>query len=93
MLSDDDLIVAIENKTQEGAEALYDTYALLLFKVIYSNVHERQLAEEILEMTFYKIWNSFNEFHLQKNRLSIWIIGIGRNMSKLLFKETVISKL
>jgi DNA-directed RNA polymerase specialized sigma24 family protein len=82
ILSDEDLIIATENHTKIGAQALYDKYSSSLFKVIYSNVKQQEFAEDILQQTYIKIWNSFEQYHEQKGRLCIWIMGIARKLSK-----------
>ena len=65
-----------------GAEALYDKYSSTLFKVICSNLKNKELAEVILQQTFLKVWNSFEQYHAQNGRLGIWMMGIARNLSR-----------
>jgi len=82
ILPEEDLVIAIINRTKNGAEALYDKYSLPLYKVILSKVHEQKLAEDILQNCLYKIWNSIDDFHPKDNRFPVWIMGIARNLSK-----------
>jgi DNA-directed RNA polymerase specialized sigma24 family protein len=89
MLSEQELIAAMKNRTKAGAVALYDQYASMIYKVIYCNVKDKELASQILEKVFHKLWNSFDEFSDQTNRLSIWIMGIARALSKVSVTETV----
>jgi RNA polymerase sigma factor (sigma-70 family) len=81
-LSEPDLINAIQNRSRVGAEALYDMYSSTLFKVIYSIVKHQEVAEDTLQQTMIKIWNSFDQYHTQKGRLYTWMVTIARNLSK-----------
>jgi len=81
-LSEQDLIIAILNKDEIGAEALYDMYSSTLFKVIYSIVKHQEVAEDTLQQTIIKIWHSFDQYHAQKGRLYTWMVTIARNLSK-----------
>jgi RNA polymerase sigma factor (sigma-70 family) len=81
-LSEQDLIIAIQNRNRIGAEALYDMYSSTLFNVIYSIVKHQEIAEDTLQQTMIKIWNSFDQYQLQKGRLYTWMVTIARNLSK-----------
>jgi RNA polymerase sigma factor (sigma-70 family) len=81
-LSEQDLIAAIQNRDRIGAEALYDMYSSNLFKVIYSIVKHQEVAEDTLQQTILKVWNSFDQYHKQKGRLYTWMVTIARNLSK-----------
>jgi hypothetical protein len=89
MLTEEELIAAIKNRTKHGAEALYDNYALQIYKVINCNAVEEDLVEQVFENVFQKIWNSFYEFDEQQNRLSVWILGTARAISKTACTETI----
>jgi RNA polymerase sigma factor (sigma-70 family) len=81
-LSEDQLILAISNRSRIGAEALYDMYSASLFKVIYNIVKQQEHAEDVLQQTFIKIWQSIGGYQTQKGRLYTWMITIARNLSK-----------
>ena len=81
-LSEQELILAIQSRDRIGAEALYDMYSSTLFKVIYSIVKHQEIAEDTLQQTIIKVWNSFDQYHKQKGRLYTWMVTIARNLSK-----------
>ncbi|MGB4775504.1 MAG: sigma-70 family RNA polymerase sigma factor [Daejeonella sp.] len=80
-LSESDLIQAISRKDRRGAEALYDMYSSSLFGVINRIIQETELAEDLLQETFIKIWNSFESYDSAKGRLFTWMVNIARNLS------------
>lgn len=80
-LSEEDLIQALRNREKIAVEALYDMYSASLYGVIVRIVVEEALAEDILQETFVKIWNSFSGYSAEKGRLFTWMVNIARNLS------------
>lgn len=56
-------------------------YSSSLFGVIVRIVNDNDLAEDILQDTFVKIWNSFSSYTAEKGRLFTWMVNIARNLA------------
>jgi len=80
-LSEEELVIAIRNKENVGAEALYEMYSSSLYGVIYRVVQHEEIAEDLLQDTFLRIWNSFSSYDSTKGRLFTWMVNIARNIS------------
>jgi RNA polymerase sigma factor (sigma-70 family) len=80
-LTEAELIDAIRNKERRGAEALYDMYSSSLYGVIYRILENDEIAQDLLQETFVKIWNSISSFDDKKGRLFTWMVNIARNLS------------
>lgn len=80
-LSEEQLIVALRQHDRIAAEALYDMYSSSLLGVISRIVQNNELAEDLLQETFVKIWNSFSSYSSDKGRLFTWMVNIARNLS------------
>lgn len=80
-LSENDLVQAIRQKDKLGAEALYDMYSSSLYGIIYRIVQHEEIAEDLLQETFVKIWNSFSSYDASKGRLFTWMVNVARNLS------------
>ncbi len=80
-LSEEELITALRQHEKIAAEALYDMYSSSLFGVIIRIVQNNELAEDLLQETFVKIWNSFPSYSSDKGRLFTWMVNIARNIS------------
>lgn len=80
-LSEQELVLGLRRREKFAAEALYDMYAASLFGVIVRIVNDEALAEEILQDTFIRIWNSFSSYSAEKGRLFTWMVNIARNLS------------
>lgn len=80
-LSEEELIAALRRHDKIAAEALYDMYSSSLFGIIIRIVQNNELAEDLLQETFVKIWNSFPSYSSDKGRLFTWMVNIARNLS------------
>ena len=80
-LSEEELVLALQRRENIAAEALYDMYSASLFGVIVRIVNDETLAEDILQDTFVKIWNSFSSYNTEKGRLFTWMANIARNLA------------
>lgn len=56
-------------------------YSASLFGVISRIVIDTATAEDVLQDTFVKIWNSFGSYSAEKGRLFTWMVNIARNLS------------
>ena len=80
-LSEPELIQAIRTRDSKGAEALYDMYSAALYGVIYRIIQHEEIAEDILQEAFVKIWNSASSYDESKGRLFTWMVNIARNLT------------
>ncbi|MDB5132822.1 MAG: sigma-70 family polymerase sigma factor [Mucilaginibacter sp.] len=79
ILPENDLIKAIKNKSRIGAETLYDMYAKSLYGIIIKVVKNKEIAEDTLQKTFLKIWDSFEHYNASKGRLFTWMLAVTTN--------------
>ena len=80
-LSEEELILALRRREKIAAEALYDMYSASLYGVISRIVVDTAVAEDVLQDTFVKIWNSFSSYSADKGRLFTWMVNIARNLA------------
>lgn len=80
-LSEEDLIHALKNRETIAIKALYDMYSGALFGVISRIIQQTEVAEDLLQETFIKIWNSVDNYDSSKGRLFTWMINVARNLS------------
>jgi RNA polymerase sigma factor (sigma-70 family) len=80
-LSEEALVLALRQREKIAVEALYDMYSSSLFGVISRIVNDTAIAEDVLQDTFVKIWNSFSSYSTEKGRLFTWMVNIARNLA------------
>lgn len=79
--SEEELIALLRQEDQNAFSYLYDHYAAALNGIIMRMVDDTQLAEDILQDAFLKIWNNFKQYDHSKGRLFTWMINITRNLT------------
>ena len=79
--SEEELVLRLQNQDQQAFGYLYDNYAAALNGIIYRIVENRELAEDILQEAFVKIWNNFSSYDTSKGRLFTWMLNITRNLT------------
>ncbi len=79
--SEEELVSLLKVQDQNAFTYLYDNYAAALNGIIIRMVDDSQLAEDILQEAFLKIWNNFKQYDDTKGRLFTWMINITRNLT------------
>jgi RNA polymerase sigma factor (sigma-70 family) len=79
--SEEELILSLQQRDQQAFSYLYDNYAPALNGVIFRMVEEKELAEDILQEAFIKIWDNFTQYDSSKGRLFTWMINLTRNLT------------
>jgi len=79
--SEEELVYLLKNRDQIAFAYLYVNYSAALFGVIYKMLENRELAEDVLQEAFIKIWNNFSNYDSFKGRLFTWMLNIARNLT------------
>ncbi|MBB5438062.1 RNA polymerase sigma-70 factor (ECF subfamily) [Pedobacter sp. AK017] len=80
-LSEEELVSALKRRDTVAIQALYDMYSGALLGVISRIVVQTEVAEDLLQEAFIKIWNSADSYDPTKGRLFTWMLNITRNLS------------
>jgi RNA polymerase sigma factor (sigma-70 family) len=79
--SEEALVVALQRKDRSALEYLYDHYSGALLGVISRIIKKEELAEEILQDVFLKIWDRIHTYDSTKGKLFTWMLNIARNQA------------
>lgn len=80
-LSEDQLVESLKNMDKGAMTSLYRMYSDSLYKVISTIVHIEEVAQDLLQETFIKIWKSFGQYDPGKGRLYTWMARMAKNIS------------
>ena len=69
------------NKERNAVGILYDKYSAFLFGIIVRIVHSEEIAEDVMQEVFVKIWKNIETFDSKKAKLVTWIGNIARNLA------------
>lgn len=74
-----DLIISMQNGDEIAFSRLYTMYSEALYGIIYSIVLDENIAEELLQDVFIKVWNNASSYSVNKGRFFTWVLNIARN--------------
>ncbi|MBD0332770.1 MAG: sigma-70 family RNA polymerase sigma factor [Chitinophagaceae bacterium] len=75
------LIEQLKAKDEHAFRYLYDHYSKALFNIILRITPEKDIAEDILQEGFLKIWQNLTSYDETKGRLFTWMLSIVRNLA------------
>ncbi len=79
--SEDELVVLLQQHNQDAFSYLYDNYAGALNATIIKMIDNKELAEDVLQEAFVKIWNNFSSYDKSKGRLFTWMVNLTKNLT------------
>lgn len=79
--SEPELIQLLRQKSRHVFSYLYDNYSGALLSIIRNIVNEEELANDVLQEVFVKIWKQIDSYDSNKGRLFTWMLNIARNAS------------
>lgn len=78
-LTDTELMERVRCGDEAALSALYDRYGGLILTVALRIVGDRELAEEVMQDSFLRVWNASETYRSSRGQVSGWLIGIARN--------------
>lgn len=73
------LVNALKSKNREAFTYLYDNYSNALFGVINRILQSEEIANDVLQEVFVKIWKNMEFYSREKGSLFTWMLNIARN--------------
>lgn len=77
--SEADLVAGLVAGNTKALEKLYKSYSAALLGIISKTIKQEDAAEDILQETFLKIWNSIGQYDSNRGRLFTWMARLAKN--------------
>lgn len=77
-MSDEELITLLHTNKQSAIQPMLNKYGDALFGVVLSIVHAKEVAEDVMQDTFVKVWKNADSYSPEKGRLFTWLVNIAR---------------
>jgi RNA polymerase sigma factor (sigma-70 family) len=74
-----ELVHGLKARDEKVFSYLYDHYSPALYGVALKVVNDENVASDILQEVFVKIWRSIERYDANKGRLFTWMLNIARN--------------
>ena len=78
-LPEEELVALLKQKDERGFKILYDNYSAALYGVILKIVRTEEIAADVMQESFVKIWKNIDFYDKSKGALFTWILNIARN--------------
>lgn len=77
----EELIIQLQSGNETALSQLYDMYSGSLYGLILKIVNDEELAQDILQDCFVKIWKKATSYSSSKGSIFTWMLNICRNKS------------
>ena len=78
-LGDEELMRRLFYRDGRAFEALFDRYGDLVYSTALRVLHDRQLAEDVTQEVFARVWRSPEAYVAERGRLLTWLVSVTRN--------------
>jgi RNA polymerase sigma-70 factor, ECF subfamily len=78
-IDEGDLIMMLQSRDERGFSILYDNYSSALYGVILKIVRTEEIAADVLQDAFVKIWKNIEGYNRTKGTLFTWMLNVARN--------------
>lgn len=78
-LDEQQLVQGLRDKDPKVFEYLYDNYSSAIFGVIIGIVRDNEVAEDLQQEVFLKIWQKITYYDETKGRIYTWMVNLARN--------------
>ena len=78
---DGELVERLKRRDQQAMSVLYDRYGRITYSIILRIVRNEAVAEDLMQETFFRVWNRVQGFDPEKGALGPWILTVARNRS------------
>ena len=68
-------------RDRSALEYLYDNYSGALYGVILRVIKDEDVAQEVLQDAFLKIWEKIDSYDESKGKLFTWMLNVTRNLA------------
>jgi RNA polymerase sigma-70 factor (ECF subfamily) len=79
LVTQEKLLLLLKAHENKGFDLLYKLYGKNLYEITVKIVHDRAMAEDVLQDSFVKIWLHMADYDSAKGSLFTWLLNITRN--------------
>jgi RNA polymerase sigma-70 factor (ECF subfamily) len=76
---DSDLAKRLKDRDPRAMSDLYDRYGRIAYSLIYRMVRNAGAAEDLVQETFFRVWNRVQSFDESRGALGAWVLTVARN--------------
>src|SRR5882762_4507551 len=77
--ADPDLAERLKRREPQAMADLYDRYGNLAYSLIFRIVRDAEMAEDLVQETFIRVWSRAQAFDSERGALGPWLLAVARN--------------
>ncbi|HMO56494.1 MAG TPA: sigma-70 family RNA polymerase sigma factor [Roseiflexaceae bacterium] len=78
--ADNQLLAQMTMRDSRALELLYDRYATIVYATALRMLGSVELAEEIVQEAFWRVWQRCGTFNAERGHVASWLFGIAHNL-------------
>jgi RNA polymerase sigma-70 factor (ECF subfamily) len=78
---DETLVIQVARGNSAALEVLYDRYSSIVLGISLKVIGDQVLAEDVLQETFWRLWQSAATYQSQRGSFTGWLFRIARNLA------------
>jgi RNA polymerase sigma-70 factor (ECF subfamily) len=78
---DETLVIQVARGNPAALEVLYDRYSSTVLGISVKVIGDQALAEDVLQETFWRVWQSAATYQSQRGSFTGWLFRIARNLA------------
>ncbi len=78
---DQQLMARVQQRSKSALAVLYERYAARAMGVAFKIVQDRDLAEEVVQEAFWRVWQRAAQFKAGRGTYANWLFGIVRHLA------------
>ena len=82
MVDDNQLMKRIAREERQALNILYNRYGVALYNFLSRYTGRRELAQDLLQETFIRVWRSAHTYRFKAGSCSAWLYAIARNLAR-----------
>ncbi|MBI1226734.1 MAG: sigma-70 family RNA polymerase sigma factor [Bacteroidetes bacterium] len=76
---ENEIIYYLSQRDKRGISLLYDHYSIPLYGIVRRMIPYEEVAQDVLQEVFVKIWENADKYDREKGRLFTWVSQVTRN--------------
>ena len=77
--ADPDLAERLKRRDPQAMADLYDRYGRAAYSLIFRIVRDAEMAEDLVQETFIRVWSRAQAFDSARGALGAWLLAVARN--------------
>lgn len=78
-IEENELVSLLQKGDKDAFDLLYSNYSSALYGIIYRILQKEDIAGDVLQDVFVKVWKKIDSYDTKKGTLYTWMLNIARN--------------